>query len=91
MEITPLCIASTRTPLYVNLTGAAETVMVWVAAHGADGRMAIARPEDQPTRFYTVAAGAPAMAVKCSVPANEAVILLPGEDGTLAARLTDGK
>ncbi|MEZ4415448.1 MAG: hypothetical protein R3E10_06810 [Gemmatimonadota bacterium] len=91
MELIPLSIVSSQTVVYVNATTAVETVLVWVAAHGADGAVAVARPKDTPTTTFTIVDGAPAVTIKCAVPPNEAVLLLPGSAGTLAVRVTDSK
>lgn len=84
VEVIPLRLITKRARLYVNLCGEAKTVMIWAAAHKAEG-VIVAGPEN--ALGHKVSEDDDTTFIKTSVEANESVVAAPGKDGVMAVRL----
>lgn len=84
IEVIPLRLITKHARLYVNLCGEAKTIMIWAAAHGAEGQIIAGRDN---TPGLAVRPDDDTTFIKTSVEANESVVAEPGTNGVMAVRL----
>jgi hypothetical protein len=83
-DIAPLRIIASRAQLYVNTSGDAKEVLLWVASHGAAGAI-YTGPDNAPGHVIDPQDGTVVM--KMSVEANESIRAEPGTNGIIAVRI----
>jgi hypothetical protein len=83
-DVTPLRIITGDAQLYVNSSGDAKEMLLWAAAHGAEGAIH-AGPDNAPGHVIKPSDGT--VFLKMSVEANESIRAKPGNQGILAVRL----
>jgi hypothetical protein len=83
-EVTPLRVLEKEAELYVNASGDAKQIQMWVATHHAEGAIH-AGPANTPGHMIKPAHGT--VFLKISVEANESIRAVPGKDGIVAVRI----